>query len=411
MGIEFAKLDRYCMLFLVVSLFFSGANVYALAYPILKLFVFSSFLFLFAQLRLDFSCYKKEVVIQFSIALIFIWFICTLLSSAIYVNDDLLGLVFRYAAYLLVLFFLLSLKSKYSYLFFSYYSYVLFIIVIFSFISYVLSLFQLLPMVELVSAGGRVYLTTFFNIAMLDSKVTIGGVTFYRFQSIFEEPGTFSFLLLPAIYWYKFIEKKLLRVAFLSVCLIATLSVGSIIPILFAYSFYLLINKPAKAIPMLSLLFFLVIVAVLSSAELAEFLAYKFGLGIYEGQHTSMGVRMLEVKHVIDTLSSKIIGTGFSASNILDSYGVNIAVGLFRSVIYAGAVGGCAIILLNVVLGCYAINCLHKNNCSHLFLGYTLLAFLFMGLQRSTFIDGFLFVAIFSFLLKFTFIELKNDSD
>ena len=139
--------------------------------------------------------------------------------------------------------------------------------------------------------------------------------------------------------------------------------------------------------------------------EFSDYLSYKFGIGKYEGQHSSFGSRVLEISYVIEILTSHVLGTGFSAANMFSVFGNKFSVGLFRLVIYSGAIGGGAIIVLNVVLSIYSARQLASKKNISVFVGMTLLTFISMGLQRSTFIDGFMFVTLFAFLLKLNYVE------
>lgn len=395
------KFEQYSILFLVISLLFSGSNVYALVYPILKLLVFVSFLCFFFIVKIDINFFNRPLTTNIYILLLFVWIFFSLLSSIIYINEDTLSLALRYVAYIFVFFFLTSLKSNLSYVFFKYYSSVFLIVVFISFVSYVLSFVKGFPLTELVVGGGRQYFTTFFNVLIPDAKTNFGGVTFYRFQSIFDEPGTFSFLLLPAMYWYIFIQKNYIKIFFLSICLIFSLSAGALFQIFISYIIYLFIINPTRAVPMLILIALFSVLLIVNFPSLSNFLEYKLGIGAYEGSHSSMGVRMLEIKYVIDSLSGNFFGLGFSSSNIKSTYNSNISVGFFRLIIYSGMIGGIAIIVLFSHLSLYSILCLTKKDNPNFFVGFSLLSLFFMSMQRSTFIDGFMFITLFSFLLTF----------
>ena len=404
-SLNYNKTDNYVVFFFVLSLLFSGANVYALAYPMLKTAVFIGFFGIFCRFPFSIRDVKSNVILQLSMLLIFIWLFFSILSSMVQPHDEMISLAFRYTAYFFVFVLLSLLKSDVSYLFYKWYSSILYAISFLSFISFVLSVFNVTPLVELVSSGSRVYLTSFFNIVMSDSKMSLGGFTFYRFQSVFEEPGTFAFLLLPVIYWYKIVEYNKFKFISLLLMLLSTLSIGAMFSAIIICVIYYFIKKPLHALPFFIMFFVLIILALALVPEFSDFLSYKFGIGKYEGQHSSFGARLLEISYVTEVLSSRLLGSGFSPSNILSVFRNNVSVGLFRQVIYSGGIGGIAIIALNVTLGIYSIHQLkYKNNIS-VFIGITLLTFIFMGLQRSTFIDGFLFITLFSLLLKLNYLE------
>lgn len=404
-SLNYNKTDNHIVFFFVLSLLFSGSNVYALAYPILKGAVFLSFVGIFSRFSFSVNHVKSNIAVQLSLLLIFIWLFFSILSSMVQPNDEMISLAFRYTTYFFVFLLISSLKKDISYLFYKWYCTILYAIAFLSFFSFILSVFNLTTMVELVSSGGRVYLTTFFNIVMSDSKVTLGGFTFYRFQSIFEEPGTFAFLLLPVIYWYKIVVYNRFKFISLMLMLLSTLSIGAMFSAIIICTVYYFIKKPLYSIPFFIVFVVLFILSLVLFPEFQDFLSYKFGVGKYEGQHSSFGVRVLEISYVTETLSSRLFGSGFSAANVFLVFGSNFSVGLFRQVIYSGAIGGVAIVTLNLVLSLYSIQQLRNNNNRSVFIGFTLLTFIFMGLQRSTFIDGFMFITLFSFLLKLNSLE------
>ncbi|MEY8198458.1 MAG: hypothetical protein RPS47_04400, partial [Colwellia sp.] len=361
-SLNYNKTDSHLVFFFVLSLLFSGSNVYALAYPILKGAVFLGFVGMFYRFSFSMNQVKSNIVVQLSILLIFVWLFFSILSSMVQPNDEMISLAFRYTAYSFVFLLISFLKKDISYLFYKWYCTILYAIAFLSFLSFILSVFNITTMVELVSSGGRVYLTTFFNIVMSDSKVTLGGFTFYRFQSIFEEPGTFAFLLLPVIYWYKIVVYNKFKFISLILMLLSTLSIGAMFSAIIICIVYYFIKKPLHSLPFFIIFFVSFIFSLVLFPEFNDFLSYKFGIGKYEGQHSSFGARVLEVSYVTETLSSRLFGSGFSASNILLVFGNNVSVGLFRQVIYSGAIGGVAIVTLNVVLGIYSIQQLKNKN-------------------------------------------------
>jgi hypothetical protein len=399
------KIDSRLVFFLVLSLLFSGSNVYALAYPILKGAVFFGFIGVFYRFSFSVNHVNSNITVQLSMLLIFVWLFFSILSSMVQPNEEMISLAFRYTSYFFVFLLISFLKKDISYLFYRWYCTLLYAIALLSFFSFILSVFNLTTMDELVSSGGRVYLTTFFNIVMSDSKMTLSGFTFYRFQSIFEEPGTFAFLLLPVIYWYKVVEYSRFKFNTLLLMLLSTLSIGAMFSAIIIFIVYCFIKKPLLSIPFFIVFVVSFILSIALFPEFQDFLSYKFGIGKYEGQHSSFGARVLEISYVTETLSSRLFGSGFSAANIFLIFGNNVSVGLFRQVIYSGAIGGVAILSLNLLLSIYSMQQLKNNNNRAVFIGLTLLTFIFMGLQRSTFIDGFMFITLFSFLLKLNYLE------
>ncbi|MGL4476286.1 MAG: hypothetical protein ACRCT7_17810 [Shewanella sp.] len=399
------KTDNFVIIFFVLSLLFSGSNVYALAYPLLKIFVFLGFAGIFFRFGFNIHNIKKEFITIPVIILISFWLVFSVLSTFLSVNEESIALTFRFASYFSVLVLISLLRSEVSYLFYKWYCTLMFYIALCSFLSYSLSVFNITQMTELVSSNSRVYFTTFFNIVMSDSKMTFGGLTFYRFQSIFEEPGTFAFLFIPIIYWYKLIDYRKFKLA-TSICMfLFTLSVGAFFSVLLLVALFYFIKRPFLFFPLAFVAFMFFIFSLNYFPEVSDFLSYKLGVGAYEGQHSSFGVRVLEISYVIETLVSSIFGVGLSPSNIYDSFGSSVSVGLFRLVLFSGAVGGVSILLVNSILFAYSLVMLSNKNNIDIFVGSTMISLLLMGVQRSTFMEGFLFISLFSFLLNIRFVR------
>jgi hypothetical protein len=403
--LRYSKTDSRLVFFFVLSLLFSGSNVYALAYPILKVGVVLGYFCIFYRTPFSANHFRSNIAVQFSLLLIFVWLIFAILSSMVQASVDMISLSFRYTAYLFVFLLISFSKKDMSHLFYKWYCKIFYVIALSSFISFMLNILNITPMVELVSQGERVYFSTFFNIVMSDSVVTLNGFSFYRFQSIFEEPGTFAFLLLPVIYWYRTVEYNRFKFISLMFMLLWTLSIGAMFTAIITLFLYSAIKHRLYSIPIFVSFVVIFILSLGLFPEFQNFLAYKFGVGKFEGQHSSFGARILEISYVSETLSSRLLGVGFSGANILSVFGNSVSVGLFRQVIYSGAIGGVAIIALNLFLGIYSIKSMRSTNNRSIFIGFTLLTFIFMGLQRSTFIDGFMAVTLFSFLLRFNVFE------
>ncbi len=159
--------------FFVLSLLFSGANVYALAYPILKIAVFLGFIGIFYRFSFSANNVKSNIVVQLSMLLFFCWWLFSILSSIVHANNEIISLAFRYTSYFIVFIFISFLRKDVSYLFYKWYCTILYFIALLSFFSFILSLFKITPMVELISSGGRVYLTTFLNIVKYQGEINM----------------------------------------------------------------------------------------------------------------------------------------------------------------------------------------------------------------------------------------------
>ncbi|MDE1313009.1 hypothetical protein MEG05_01570 [Vibrio aestuarianus] len=383
----------------VLSLFCLGMNVYTVVYPIFK----AGIMFGFAGMFLHFSCgarlIKYNLIVQCFIFLFFVWLFFGVLSSALNIDDDgrVLLLSLRYTVMLLLFIFISLIEKPVGYLFFRRYSQVMYYISLASLISFALNSFNITSSTELGLVDGRIYQSTFFNVYM--SAVKFGEFTLTRFQSIFYEPGTYAFALLPVIYWYKFVEYKPFKFATLLFMLFLTFSVGAILTIIIVFFVFYFIRNPVRFIPY-SLVFTGVFLLSLSIFPLfSDFLANKFGFGIYQGTHTSGGTRVEELRYVGESLTTTL-GSGFAGLLNVETSEGNISVGLFQMVIYTGFFGAMALGVLHAILLSYSFKKLAcKGRCS-IFIGFTLLSFISMGLQRGTFMDGVLLMIIFSFLVR-----------
>ncbi|MCG6202513.1 hypothetical protein, partial [Psychromonas antarctica] len=266
--------------------------------------------------------------------------------------------------------------------------------------------FNITNSTELGLIDGRIYHSTFLNVYM--SAVKFNEFTLTRFQSVFYEPGTFAFLLLPVIYWYKIVDYKPFKFATLILMLLFTFSVGAMLTAITASIIYYFIKKPVTSFPY----FFILLVAFIFSLSFfpvfLDFLSNKFGLGIYEGTSTSGGTRVQELRYVGEAFES-VIGSGFSGLINVDTFGGNISVGLFQMIIYSGLIGGIALIIFHIILGGYSLQKFASKDNRSIFVGATLFSFISMGLQRATFMDGVLLIILFAFLLKFDVERKEHD--
>ncbi|WP_219906057.1 hypothetical protein, partial [Photobacterium leiognathi] len=319
---------------------------------------------------------------------------------------------FKYFTYLIFLSFLIFSNPKIIYSLYEKYSNLLFYITIFSFFSYVLNFLNITSSTLLISSGNREYFSSFFNILMSDSKVSYMGYQIYRFQSIFEEPGTYSFLLLPVIFWYQYVDIKRFRFYLLVAALIFTMSIGSILVLALVYVLISLLNRKSYKyltyIVAISIALFLIIY---SNDFLSDYIANKFGFGAYANTHTSLGVREKEVFYLLNLLKDQFLGVGFSTAGLgVISGGAYISIGLFRLFCYSGFFGMIFLVCLFAYLITYSIYLFNKRDNIIKFSAAVLFSMLAMSLQRSSFIDGYMFVLLFASVFPMLKYRFYNES-
>ncbi len=122
------KSENFSISLLAFALIFSGANVYALVYPWLKLLVFVSILFFLIINKFDIQFNKTNVVILITL---WGWYLFALISSFFTLDESSIQLLFKYFTYLIFLSFLIFSNPKVIYSFYEKYSSLFFYITVF----------------------------------------------------------------------------------------------------------------------------------------------------------------------------------------------------------------------------------------------------------------------------------------
>ena len=319
----------------------------------------------------------------------------------------------------------ISLGIKYLYLFYLYsffpvqmirplliiYSNIILFILIFCILCTFL-IFINLPMID----NYRMYLAYLFDFG---SEI-IPNTNLYRIRGFTDEPGTFGFVILPALYYFIFINPKILQIVIMTICLVLTMSFGAA---LFLFLLIILLlstihsyNLRARFYKKILLLFSMIFFAM-SALYILSDLAYRNEYSciseevqrvqdhnLYKkcleqlyanaesqsstahGKIKSFEYRVKGIKLASKYLISHPIGTG--ASMVITDLNHSIAVGFMSAIINAGIFGGVFYLVFFAALFFKACSiilfCLRTDNTRNLPFIFALstLTLLFMGLQR-----------------------------
>lgn len=255
-----------------------------------------------------------------------------------------------------------------------------------------------------IGASNRQYHFSNFVITSFIGDTLDYGIIFdnmYRFQSIFDEPGTFAFLLLPAFAYYISCKNNC-RIAILTIVFIFTFSAGAWIP--FVLCLFLLSKPFTRVIYAIFLLCSLIVLSLYGSQyELTKLILIKF-VPLDGGDYiTSLSARGKEFAILLNELSKfTLLGKGFS-----NEYEVPISSRLLANLLSGGWLGsfgvlGTVVIILYVSKRIFNIR--EPEQLFYSFLGITLI---FASFQRFSYFEllqtSILLGAFFAYYGKFIY--------
>jgi hypothetical protein len=278
-------------------------------------------------------------------------------------------------------------------------------------IGFLLDSFVNLPILDVVNIGSRFYefKGLIFTIQGKDSIVHIFGKDIFRLQGWFDEPGSFAFYLIPAIFYYLY-KAKWIQVSILGIALLFSFSLGGILSVLIVIFINRLFTKP-------SILLIFIICLVISFSLfvvffptqfkwIIDYVQLKFGIGDYSGSFSSFGVRQYEYKRIFATLINFPLGSDtnsmfefnkayFSSGIVLEftKYGI---VGFFLRLCFD----------LSIVIAC--IVSITKEERSITLAASIALVLLLMGYQRMTFLRTNYFTILMIATLAIMKKDMKN---
>lgn len=207
-----------------------------------------------------------------------------------------------------------------------------------------------------------------------------------RLQGLSEEPGSFSFSILPAFFWVLFSKKNYFVILIFIVALMLSMSIGVS---LFLLTIYFMLSIKRKNFFIKENLW--VFTAGVSIVFIYIFIRY-YGDSItsgreltttFSGKLASSAYRIEGVKLTIDYLLTHPFGAG--SSYIIKELNHSIAVGYMIVAGDAGIVGGVVYFMSFGLVGYTALKMFIYNDykdVNSMVLSISILAVLFMGLQR-----------------------------
>lgn len=398
------KLVINLQLILIVLLFFSGANLLKSIIPLILDVIFAV---LFLGI-LTWGRMKRRRVNSLSFimpALIFIYFIIVYASTigvGFYAWSELLksimGLIFIY----IIFFYFDDLtfdKFPRLYSLFIYYSSLLAIL---SLLMLIYSGIKPLYTFHGVDRSYENYFGTWI-IVMGDYYPTVldfNNFKIFRLQAWYEEPGTYAFLIIPASIYF-FLNGNIIKCSVLILALFLTFSVGAWVAAILIYTFHLGLKRFLGLIIILFSIYFLASFTPLWDGVIKiqdgiiRYVQIKFALNDFSSDGHSYKYRLDLVSAInLYFSTTPVLGTGLSYSEYFENIGMNSR-SIFTRLVAGGIMGSFVLISIYVYFIFITFITIRQNRSKDNILYSTfLLTFIFMGFQRASFLDGYMYLFI-----------------
>ena len=350
---------------LAAALFFSGANALGLVFP-LSIVVLLSFLILSIGRKVRFHWLQLSVVLCTWIAAIFGFIFATEYS-------DLIANIRQISVVSVILLVVGILHNEVDDVLEKYF-------IIFTFATGVgLIFYFLVPDFYLIehSIGSRSYL---IGPSSQTLDVGIAGLSVlgpYRFEGLFDEPGTFSVFSAAAAFWAYMRSRKLVFTMLIIATVFSESVVGlMVLFVLFTWRFLLLFSNNVRFILLALILF---VIALVQSVDMA-LLADETNTAVFlQNKTVSGGTRLDQLQSVIDNLDNLTFPSGFATSEVLKITDGSITSGLLRAVIPFGLIIWIWLILM-LIVGLGRANIYRSS-------GILFFALLVSGMSRSSMFD------------------------
>jgi hypothetical protein len=390
--------------------------------------------------RNHFGLYGKYKVLF----LCWVGYLIALLLSTLYSNSfySLIQWCSIVVKFLFLIFLLNYMNKKFIFSTFRIYSNIAVLSVIFALLAACLSLMGIDPIttVDLGGRSGEVYFGTYY----------VGGtsiyypIQFFRIQGLCEEPGTFGFVLIPALFWCLIVEKKYLRSIIIILGLMFSFSLGAgsclllVLPLIWTkYS----VKDNISVFIMITICLIVVMYVVASSSvgrylrslsheELIAFAMLQSGAGIAGNEEeliqclerslsTTTGGKIQSFESrkegmliVFEYLKTHNMGTGTALG--MKTVNNSISVGYAVAALEAGIVGGILYFCLFCLMGVMAVIMIWRlsddgyENRVKMAVALSVCSVLYMGAQRIQPDLSFWHMWLYSMLL---YLSLNNDFD
>jgi len=358
---------------LFIAFFFNGSNLMALAFPEI-----TKFILLISLLLLFRFVYINEIQLNFTLLSIRIKLILILIFT-----DECLFILF-YISYtdMIRILRLYNLLIVYT--------------AIVGIVGLILINYNVLHIFAQYYIPPRTY--NFYGLLFLiekDSILSINNISLYRLQSLFDEPGSYAFLLLPSIIWYRYHEKRPFILIILYSALLFTFSIGAIISLLL---FHLIVisRSKIKILKYFIVISFLILILYLSVPTeyynaFISFIEYKFGIGSFANMHTSGGERLNQLNNFISLIKLNVFGLGLSGNSFA------LTSGILREMIASGIIGIISLIVIYIIFFLMVLDYIKIHNYFLASIGFSIMM---EGFQRASMFQSFLTFLMFVIFIK-----------
>ncbi len=215
--------------------------------------------------------------------------------------------------------------------------------------------------------------------------------TLLRMQGFSEEPGTFAFSILPALFWMFVVKRAYLASSILLIGLLASSSVGAMmVMLLLLIIAWGVVRGPREPVLSLSLASGVLLLVGYLSFQLGQEAMINGLSGWLKTQvlpgYSSMGDRIEAIYIVVVHLLSNPFGTGAGLGMTTVDYA--IAVGYANAALEGGVVGGILYLFMFLLLTRFSVQALlasfrsYPEHLEMLAIGMSVLSCVIMGIQR-----------------------------
>ena len=384
--------------FFVVLLFFTGSNLLkSISFVIIDVLLVVSMALIAMCGKIDLSRFKSSSVVVPILVTIyfFLLHLSTLLNGGATVNETVKPISVVLFTWFVYLYIDMEVLKKIPSLYSSY-MYYLSVVAIVSLI--LLIVFDTSPIYTFSFAGESRSYDNYYGTWLIrigESYPTyISGLDFdlYRLQAWYEEPGTFGFLLLPAIVFF-LVEKAWKKFSLLCISLLLSMSFGAVAALLLA----LVIIRARVVITLFILCVFLITFMNLDlfADAIWNYVQRKLGVVNHLDAGHSLRYRVDLVGSVLNYFTSvPLWGTGLSYHEYFQQIGMHSR-SIFTRLVAGGVVGSIIIATIHILMSFFILKAFFSiRDKQSYFYGSFVLFLIVMGLQRASFFDTYFYLCI-----------------
>jgi len=252
------------------------------------------------------------------------------------------------------------------------------------------------------SIGERQYHTNLFTSWISDSGFNSSSTYFspflFRLQSMFDEPGTFGILLVPAFFYYVYAGKVLPSILLLLAVFLTESAIAWVLCSIILVLRVFVIRSFAKKCIYLAIL---IGIASLSLNNFIYLFQIKSGNAVAYENFNSLGVRLAEYTYLIESWSSHLVP--MQNQHIIANYFPN---GISSAYVKWYSVGGVVFVLVFLsTVTMFMVRIIKYWRSQDPTVWFSLVlsgTMIFSGFQRTSFLDNILFLTLILWALSYT---------